>query len=378
MALELLSAEFTYQPRPAQANARRVFDYTFRARMQALGECGLSAAVAILAADEASAASIQPLLTWAHRAYPRLQLAVFIVNPPPYADQPGETPARCNWPEPARWRRYAYSDRWARIRVALQLGAWIRQQQDAPGGLLMPAWDTVFSPELLRALPEKSRAWAVNGTPAAVGPFTFYQHSPVPGGLRDYERGIINAMNAAYWRDPDLPAKQAHGDTQGFWGKMSYTPFALCAPLLAQVDGSGIYMWEDDLEIDTALRALGYGVRAWHIRDPRLFRQAPPIFTRADLRRALLRTLHYSLNIPAATVGGASLLTVQPPARLQAWIDQYPQWGAAYRLADTLVAECVAETAARLREYGCSWVDWGRYRYVARVGDPVVEVWRRA
>ena len=30
----------------------------------------------------------------------------------------------------------------------------------------------------------------------------------------------------------------------------------------------------------------------------------------------------------------------------------------------------------RLGRYGLSWVDWGTYRYVVRVGDPLVQVWK--
>jgi hypothetical protein len=32
---------------------------------------------------------------------------------------------------------------------------------------------------------------------------------------------------------------------------------------------------------------------------------------------------------------------------------------------------------ARVKRYGCSWVDWGAYRYVARPRDPAVEVWKQ-
>jgi hypothetical protein len=98
------------------------------------------------------------------------------------------------------------------------------------------------------------------------------------------------------------------------------------------------------------------------------------VFSREDAKTVIMRTLHYSLNIPGQ---GASKLNFPLGAlgRLRRRVSpSFARWNAE---AEALIAECVAEIAPRLARYGASWVDWGAYRYVARVGDPAVEVWRR-
>jgi hypothetical protein len=135
-------------------------------------------------------------------------------------------------------------------------------------------------------------------------------------------------------------------------------------------------VWEDDLEIDRAIREAGYAVRATWIDNPTQYRQALPVFDRDGLRKVIERTLHYSLNIPATPPGSTSLLyrPLDPLGRLHRAIS--PRFNRAVTLSEQLVAECSAEIAARLGRYGASWVDWGVYRYVVRVGDPLVQVWK--
>lgn len=355
--VRFLHAEFMYAPRPTTPLQRRVFGYCLNARLSALDARD---AVVWIADSPATVTSLMPIAA----LFPHLRFAAVVCNPALYGGRTGDTPVRSEWETPEQWRRYATTDRWARLLCALELG----QLLDGAGGqgaLLMPAWDAVYSAPLLDGLLQRSGG-------AAISPVTFYQHSAIPNTR--CTPGIIHALNAAYYRDSRL---MANGDTssfQGLWGKMSLLPFQWCAPLRAQAEPQ---VWEDDRELSSVLAALGGVAAAWAVRDPHVYRLSPPLFTRADLKRALLRILHYSLDIPAPTAGGASFLTHAPDARIQAWIDRRPRWAAAYALADALVAECVAETAARLAQFGCSWVDWGRFRCVARVGDPFVEVWRR-
>ncbi len=194
----------------------------------------------------------------------------------------------------------------------------------------------------------------------------------MPGA--DIPQPIIDALNAAFNRDSRLPQRLRSGRFQGFWGKMGLIPYALCAIALPQLE---LFVWEDDLEIDRALRAEGCGVYGWWVRDARLYRHALPVFDAGDLRRVIERTLHYSLSIPGAGLASSSLL-LHP---LDAWgrwrrrLDQ--RCARALALSESITQACLAEMQARIDRCGCSWVDWGAYRYVARVGDPVVEVWRR-
>jgi len=55
----------------------------------------------------------------------------------------------------------------------------------------------------------------------------------------------------------------------------------------------------------------------------------------------------------------------------------HPRFRSAHQAAAALIAECSSEIQVRLERYGLSWVDWGAYRHVVRVGDPCVEVWKR-
>jgi hypothetical protein len=150
---------------------------------------------------------------------------------------------------------------------------------------------------------------------------------------------------------------------------MGMIPFAMCAEILRRAD---MLVWEDDLEIDRVIREAGYDVRCLWADDPNLYRQALPVFDRAGLRAVIERTLHYSLSIP----GDTSLLTrpLDALGQFRRQLDPPFAWGLA--LSEAITAECKAEIAQRLERYGASWVDWGAYRYVARVGDPVVQVWK--
>jgi hypothetical protein len=84
------------------------------------------------------------------------------------------------------------------------------------------------------------------------------------------------------------------------------------------------------------------------------------------------RTLHYSLKILGRssamtmplTYAGQIRRAVNPSAHF---------WG---RQAEALIEVCYVEMMEKVRLHGCSWVDWGGYRYVARPRDPAVEVWK--
>lgn len=358
-----ISTEFMYQPRPRDARTRQVFDFALQTRLAELSECD---AVLLVCASETVLAEFDDL----PGSYPHLRFGALITNPPPYEGQPGDTPQRLGWDAPETWARFALTDRWARILAALDVG---RRMADtsAIGGLLMPAHDAVWGRGLLHTLERFSRRHAQNGQPAAVSPYTPYQHAPVPGV--DIPREIIDALNAAFGRDAFLAWKMRLDRVQAFWGKMSLLPYGLCAPV---IDRAERRVWEDDLEIDRALREAGCGVRALWVSDPRLYRQALPVFDRDGLKRVIERTLHYSLNIPKKPLGASTLNTpLSWPLRLRRLIDG--RYRRANALAEALIAECMDEIRTRLERTGASWVDWGAYRYVIRVGDPFVEVWGR-
>jgi hypothetical protein len=154
---------------------------------------------------------------------------------------------------------------------------------------------------------------------------------------------------------------------------MGMIPFAMCGTVR---DMSETFVWEDDLEIDRVIRDAGYRARCLWVSDPRLYRQALPVFDRDGVRRVIERTLHYSLNIPNQSVGASSLnFPLGKLATLRRWID--PNFAHCNAQAEALIAACTGEIKARLEQFGASWVDWGAYRHVMRVGDPVVEVWKR-
>ncbi len=231
----------------------------------------------------------------------------------------------------------------------------------------MPAHDAVWGRDLLARLVALSEGHERNGLPAAVSPYTYYQHSVVPDLLIDPL--LIDAVNAAFNRESRLRWRLRSDRYQAFWGKMGMIPFGMCGALRDQVE---TMVWEDDLEIDRAIRARGYAAVCRWIDNPALYRQTLPLFDRAGLRALIDRTLHYSLSIP-----GDSSLVSQPLDfwnRLRRRID--PRYARALALSEAVTAECKIEIAARLDRCGASWVDWGAYRYVARVGDPLVQVWK--
>lgn len=259
------------------------------------------------------------------------------------------------------------TDRWARIDFALQVGGLLQ----SPGYLIMPAHDAVWGHGLLQKLAYLSELYARKGLAAAVSPYTYHQHSPVPDA--HIPQHIIDIMNTAFGRDTLFSWKIRLDRVQAFWGKMGMMPFAMCAAVREQVEKT---VWEDDLEIDSALRQLGYGVQCWWVSDQSIYRQAPPVFDRDGLRRVIERTLHYSLNIPGSVIGASTLnFPLDAIGQIRCWIS--PQFARNNAEAEALIAECNKAIQARLQNYGASWVDWGAYRYVMRVGDPAVEVWKR-
>jgi hypothetical protein len=358
----LISAEFMYKPRPTEPRARRVFDFTLDSRLSELSRYE-DAAVLLICDSAATVTSFADLAT----AYPKLTFETTIVNPQPVPpstrDAYAETPARCGWHDPAGWRRYDVTDRWARIIYALDAA----RQIDYPGYLIMPAHDAVWGERLLDMLISLSEAHAKNGLPAAVSPYPSQHHSPVPGVEIPDE--IIDALNAAFSRDSSLPSRLDTGEYQAFWGKMGMIPLGMCGEIVRRVE---TMVWEDDLEIDRAIREAGYCAVCRYVENPALYRQALPVFDRAGLRTVIERTLHYSLNIP----GDTSVLTQPLDAVGEARRGSNPQYARALALSEAITAECQAEIAGRLARFGASWVDWGAYRHVVRVGDPLVQVWQ--
>jgi hypothetical protein len=353
-----VSAEFMHQPRPPAGRERVVFDYALRSRLAQLGErdavlfiCDSSATIDSLAAFQAD--------------YPRLTMPATITNPPLWNGAPSDTPRRLGWEAPAAWQRYQMTDRWARLDLALHVASLL----DSPGYLILPAHDAVWGRGLLDRLARFSQQQARGGQPAAASPYTYHQHSPVPGA--DIPQEVIDLLNTAFGRDPLLRWKLQRGRMQGFWGKMGLLPFGLCGTVREHAE---TFVWEDDLEIDSTLRRLGYNTRALWVSDPAVYCQALPVFDEAGVRRVIERTLHYSLNIPAAH---ASALTVPLGmlGKLRQWID--PHFAQTNARAEALVADCMAAIHVRLEQFGASWIDWGAYRYVMRASDPAVEVWKK-
>ncbi len=358
----LLSTEMMYKPRPAENNARQVFDSAFRARLAALNHAD---AVLLMVND---ANTLESLRVFAE-TFPEPRWAAAVVNAKPLGHYRPNPPYQWEWDDPAHWMIFKTSDRWARIDFAMRTAAIL--SQDDSGLLLMPAHDAVYGRDLLSQLEKVAQYYACDGIPAAVSPFAPDQHTPTAGAV--YERNVSAAMNAAFARDSDMRRKIRRDDLQAFWGKMNMLPFAMCAAVLGAVSQK---VWEDDKEIDRAIRDCGYCARALWIDDQGIYRQSPPVFTRQDLKRVIERTLHYSLNIPTNPLGASSL---NRPLDAQGKLRQLfsPQFRRANRFAETLIRECMAEIEARLSRYGVSWVDWGDYRYVVQVGDPDVEVWKK-
>lgn len=358
--VRFLVAEFMYRPRPVEPRAQAVFDYAWRSRLAQLDD---QDAVLLLCDQPATLESLQPVL----QDYPHLRVCWSVVNPSVdtrssvLPDAVG-VPHHLAWPDPPTWQRVTMTDRWARIRWALVAGA--SYQPLTTAFLVMPAHDAVWGDDLLPYLVRQA------GARVAVSPVTYHQHSPIPGVSIPAE--VIDLLNAAFGKDALLAWKLQRDQHQGFWGKMSLLRLDHCGALLEALQPCA---FEDDLAIDSALARMGTPARGVYIRDPQLYRQALPVFDRQAARRVIERTLHYSLNIPSEGLSGSSLN--QPLGALGRLRLLRPRFRTAHRAAAALIAECSLEIQTRLERYGLSWVDWGAYRHVVRVGDPCVEVWKR-
>ncbi len=358
----LVSAEFMYRPRPTGSRERQVFDFTLDSRLSELSRYPGSAVV-LICNDKKTSTSLAHL----PERYPTLHFTAALVNPKPLLPDANDiysvTPKRCGWHNPAGWQRYDVTDRWARIGFALESAALLPQS----GWLMMPAHDAVWGRGLLETLMRLSQKQAQNDLPAAVSPYTYHQHSPVTG--IDIPPFIIEALNTAFARDSWLRWRLRFGRYQKFWGKMSLLPLGMAAEVRRRVE---TMVWEDDLEIDRVIREADYGLACLYVKNPRLYRQSPPVFDEAGLRAVIDRTLHYSLNIP----GEKSLLEhpLDIFGKLRRALN--PRFAAALKHSEAVTAACRAEIETRLAQYGASWVDWGAYRYAVRVGDPLIQVWK--
>ncbi len=349
----LLAAEFMYQTRPTTERERAIFDGNLRAR---LGALAAQDSVLFICNSAATRDSLQPLVA----DFSHLTIQYAIANPEPQP-QPSQTPFDCQWETPATWQQMAVSDRWARILCALDAAI----KQPASGYLVMPAQDAVYKRELLLRLVAASQTQAI---PCAISPHIQLVQIVQPG-MSAAQREIVDLHNAAF----DRVALEMICETggQGFWGKMGLIPFALCKPLLSQVE---THTWEDDLEIDRVLAELGCAARCVEIDDAALFHLAPPVFDRAQVRAIIERHLHYSLKIPGEK---QSALWSAPGSRSRLRAPRDPAYAHCLAEAEHMIAACERSMRARVACCGASWVDWGGYRYVARPGDPVVEVWKQ-
>jgi hypothetical protein len=365
--MDYVGVEFMHKPRPEPEPERRAFDFALASRLRALGQHANTAAL-FLCRD----ADTLDSLAHVPAAFPTLRLMAAFINPnalPDGASDPNaHTPWVCAWPEPDRWRPYPHTDRWARILFALETA----QRLNAPGYLILAAQDAVWGAGLIARLTRHSLDHSRNELPAAVSPYARVQHSPVPGV--EISPLIIDALNAAFTRAAaDMQQQMTSGHFQGFWGKTGMIPFGMCGMIRATVE---VRIWEDDLEIDRAIRDAGWAASALWVEDPAVYRQAPPVFDRAGLKAVIARTLHYSLPIPGPSLGAHSLLTRPLDAQARALRDTNSAYARALALAEALTAECMDEAATRIAHCGLSWVDWGDYRHVVRVGDPFVQVWK--
>jgi hypothetical protein len=363
---KFVDAEFMYKPRPPEGRARIVFDYTLRSRLSALTS---QEAVLFICDSPETAQSLSDF----ESQYLHVRMVATLANPSPVGAQRAaplqkfNTPHRLNWESPDSWQQYATTDRWARIDMALHVASLI----DSPGYLVMPAHDAVWRHDLLTRLEALSEKYARGGFSAAVSAYTYHQHSPVPGA--DIPQDVVDLLNTAFGRDTLFGWKLRTDRVQAFWGKMGMIPSGMCGKIREKAEKT---IWEDDLEIDRVIREAGYGVRSMWVRDPALYRQALPVFDREGVRQVIERTLHYSLNIPSQTIGESSLnFPLGTLGKIRRLLN--PKFARFNTLAETLIAECNTKIAARLKQYGASWVDWGAYRHVMRVGDPAVEVWKR-
>ncbi len=361
--IRFVVAEFMYQPPPTDPRARQLFEWAVNQRLAPLTD--QDRMVFICNSDAIVKAVLQIAANFP---------ATTIIANPQAADMPAAAPF--DWG--GMWQRMTMTDRWSRIIKALEIGRDITLNDlvtplpefgeglgVGSGYLLMPAHDAVYSRDLLDRLIAFSRQHAQNGLPAAVSPYTYHQHSPLPTAA--IPQSIVDIVNAAFNRDPAFRLPMERGETQGFWGKMGLIPFEMCGALLEKVN-TGI--WEDDLEIDRAINELGYASRALWVDDPTQYRHVLPVFDEAGVRRVIERHLHYSLR-----TGGSHLTqSLTDMARYQRVIN--PKFAESSAWADRIIAEEYARMMRRVDQHGASWVDWGAYRYVARPYDPHVEVWR--
>ena len=362
----LISTEFMYRPRPDDPRERHVFDFTLASRLAELSRYERAAALFIC-----NSAPTIDSLAYLRDLYPHLTLLAAVANPEPIAPTSGDpyadTPRVCGWDAPEKWVRYSMTDRWARITFALN----IARQLDGSGYLIMPANDVVMGDGLLRSLVRFSQHQVKQGLPAAVSPYTYHQHSTVPDVA--IPQDVIDALNAAFARDSWLRWRFQFGHYQSFWGKMGMLPFGMCGEILDRVE---TMMFEDDLEIDAVIREAGYAVHCKWIDRPSQYRQALPVFSREDLKPVIERTLHYSLAIPGKFYGEKSQFN-QPLDRLgRLKMLLSPRFARAVAISESVIAECNGEIARRVDQVGMSWTDWGMYRYVVRIGDPLVQVWK--
>lgn len=354
-----IDAEFMYKPRPEAGRARVVFDFALRSRLSGLSH---DDAVFFICDSQATIDSLQPIVS----EFPALHVVYAVTNPEPWKGPSADTPHQLQWESAGGWRRCAMTDRWSRIDFALHVGSLMKN----PGWLVMPAHDAVWGRDLLPRLAAFSERHARKGLPAAVSPCTYHQHSTVEGTHIPHE--MIDLLNIAFGRDSLFGWKVCFDQVQAFWGKMGMLPFGMCGLVHER---SEKFVWEDDLEIDRVIREAGYGVRGLWVRDPQLYRQALPVFDREGVRRVIERTLHYSLNVPTQDAGASTLnFPLGPLGKLRRIIN--PRFRRCNEQAETLIAACTQKIRSRLERFGASWVDWGAYRYVMRVGDPLVEVWK--
>jgi len=360
--LRWLSAEMLFKPPPSSGPARRVYEQALHSRLDELSRHEQSGV--LLLADHARSASALHEALWRR---PWLRAAVLVVNPQAIPREGLDTPRRCQWPDPTRWRLYDMTDRWARLRAALRFAA----QQHIPY-LLPPAWDAVWGRGLLAHLERISLSHAQDGRPAVVSPHTPWQHSPTRGAA--VSPSIVRATVAAFNRDGRWLKRLAQGQAQALWGKMSLIPWQAAELLHEQADWR---VWEDDRELDAVLQAAGYPVRAAVIERAALYRHALPVFTEDDLLGLIERHLHYTLDIPNSLARGATLLHAPLSPGGLLWARRHdPRWQQAIRTSERLLAQAQARIRQRLAQFGCSWVDWGRYRLVAQPGQPFVQVWK--
>lgn len=351
-----LNAEFMYKPRPSSGREQIVFDWTLYSRLSRLDEHD----AVLLICD-----SQQTIDSFTHlpAAFPEPRIVAMIINPERWSGKSPDTPALCDWGE--GWQQYEATDRWARINCALQ----VSNQMDQPGYLIMPAHDAVWGKTLLDRLVQFSQRHICNGLSTAVSPYTYHQHSPIPGA--DVPQDIIDLLNVSFGRDSLFRWKIRLNRVQQFWGKMSLVPFGMCGAIREQVEPD---RFEDDLVFDRVIRECGFAARCLWVNNPTVYRQALPVFDREGVRQVIERTLHYSLTIPGE-LGGLLNAPLDWFGRIRRRID--PRYAHLSAEVESLTAECMTSIARRVKQYGLSWVDWGAYRYVVRVGDPAVEVWKR-